>query len=110
MLQVLAARSILFIVEEFLGLMDTMRSAAVCAGLPSDAMWSDVKSHLERRSIIVEPRFARSFGVHVQGLFNATVRPLLQLQTPPHAEEMGFPQELEGRQLFVGVRGYKRHR
>lgn len=110
MLQVLAALNVMRIVEEFLGLIDTMRCAAVCKGLPSGTTWSDIKSRLGRRSIVVAPRFARSFGVHVQALFNATIRPLLELQTHPHAEEIGFPQELQGRQVFVCVRGYKRHR
>lgn len=110
MLRALLARSIMFLVEEFLGLMDAMRCSALCKSLPSETTWSEIRSRLRRRSIQIGPQFARSFGVHVEVLFTETVLPLLRLQTDPHEAELEHPQEVQGRQVFVRVRGYKQHR
>lgn len=104
MLQALPA-SVAFIIDAYLGLLETMRRVPVCKGLPSDPTWSEVRSRLERFYVRVDARFARSFGVHVQALFDAAVRPLLALESHTHVAA----QDLQGRQVFVQVRGYKRH-
>lgn len=108
MLQALPG-SVMSVVEGYLGLLETMRCVPICKGLPSDATWSELRSQLERVYVEIDPRFARSFGVHVQALFDAAVKPLLALQSHPHTAELEYPEDIQGRQVFVRVTEYKQH-
>lgn len=108
MLQRLATIGVFTILEEYLLLLECARYVSVCKGLPSKELWSYVRDKLDCHFIVVSPHLG--FGAHIHTLFRNMVEPLLAIQTDAHTEESCMPDSLEGRQIFVRVRGYQGHR